>query len=95
MAAYLIGDIDITDTAGFEEYRKQVPLSIAKYGGKYLVRGGPFEVVEGDWDLKRLVVLEFESMERAKQWYTSREYSPLKRLREKSAITNAVFVQGV
>lgn len=95
MAAYLIVDIDVTDPVEFEEYRKQVPASIAKYGGKYLVRGGPFEVPEGNWTPKRVVVIEFESMERVKQWYTSPEYSPLKRLRQKAAITNAVFVQGV
>jgi uncharacterized protein (DUF1330 family) len=95
MAAYLIVDIEVTDPAAFEEYRQKVPASIAKYGGKYLARGGQFEVLEGSWTPKRVVVLEFESMERAKQWYNSPEYRPLKLLRQKSAITNAIFVQGV
>ena len=94
MAAYLIGSIEVTDPQAYEEYRKLVPDTIAAYGGKYLVRGSTAEVIEGDWDPKRLVILEFESMERAKEWYDSPEYSPLKQIRFKAASSNIVFAEG-
>ena len=94
MAAYIIADIDVTDPAGFEEYRQRVSPMIAKWGGKYLVRGGPMETVEGDWAPKRLVVLEFESLERAKEFYRSEEYRPVMEIRHKTAVTNLVIVEG-
>ncbi len=94
MAAYLIGSIEVTDPQSYEEYRKQVPDTIAAYGGKYLVRGSAAESMEGDWDPKRLVILEFESMERAKEWYNSPEYCPLKQIRFRAANSNVVFVEG-
>ncbi len=80
MAAYLIVDIDVTDPGAYEEYRRLVPPLVAKYGGKYLVRGGAFETIEGDWTPKRLAVLEFESAERAKQFYNSADYEPVKQI---------------
>ena len=95
MAAYIIVDIEVTDPDAFEEYRSLVPPLVAKYGGKYLVRGGDFESIEGDWAPKRLTVLEFESAERAKQFYNSEEYEPVKQIRLKAAISNMVLVQGV
>ncbi len=94
MAAYIIADIDVTDPAGFEEYRQLVSPIIAKWGGKYLVRGGPLEKVEGDWAPKRLVVLEFESLERAKEFYRSEDYRPVKEIRHKTAVSNLVIVEG-
>ena len=94
MAAYIIADIDVTDPAGFEEYRQQVSPMIAKWGGKYLVRGGSMEKVEGDWAPKRLVVLEFESLERAKEFYHSEEYRPVMEIRHKTAVSNLVIVEG-
>ena len=95
MAAYLIGSIEVTDSETYEGYRKQVPETIEVYGGKYLVRGSAAEAIEGDRDPNRLVILEFESMERAKEWYNSPEYSPLKQIRFKAAKSNIVFAQGV
>ena len=95
MAAYAIADVDVTDPAVFEEYRGRVGDTIAKYGGRYVVRGGNPEVVEGNWSPKRLVVLEFPNMERVKAWYHSPEYAPLKQLRFRSANTNVVLVEGV
>ncbi len=94
MAAYIIADIDVTDPAGFEEYRQKVSPMIAKWGGKYLVRGGPMETVEGDWAPKRLVVLEFESLERAKEFYSSEEYRLVMEIRHKTAVSNLVIVEG-
>jgi uncharacterized protein (DUF1330 family) len=94
MAAYLIANVDVKDAAAFEEYRKQVPATIAKHGGRYLVRGGRVERVEGTWNPKRLVVLEFPSIEQARRWYDSEEYRGPKALRMTCTITDAVFVEG-
>ena len=95
MAAYVITEIDITDPAGYEEYRKLGPPTVAAYGGKFVSRGGKVETLEGNWLPKRVVVLEFESMERAKQWWSSQEYSAAKQVRHKTAITNMIVVEGL
>lgn len=94
MAAYVIAEIDVTDPKGYEEYRKLGPPTIAAYGGRFVVRGGKVEVLEGDWVPKRLVVLEFESVERAKQWWSSKEYSAAKQVKNKTAIANMIIVEG-
>jgi len=94
MPGYVIGDVDITDPAAYEEYRRLTPATIAKYGGKYILRGASYEKVEGDWSPKRLVLLEFESFERAKEWYNSPEYSEVKPLRHKAATSNMLIVDG-
>jgi len=95
MAAYFIVDVDITDPAGFEEYRKVVPATMEKYGGKFLVRGGKFEVFEGRWSPKRLVILEFPSLDQAKRWYDSEEYRQPRALRFRTARSNMILVEGV
>lgn len=94
MPAYVIADVSVTDPAGFEEYRKHVPATLEKYGGRYVVRGGRHEKLEGSWQPSRLVILEFPSMEQAKRWYECEEYRDPKALRMKSAKTNAVLVEG-
>ena len=94
MAAYLIAEIEITDPAGFEEYRKQVPATIEKYGGRFVVRGGAAESLEGGWQPKRIVVLEFPSLEQAKRWYHSTEYREPLALRLKTTRSRAIFVEG-
>ena len=95
MAGYVIADIEITDSALYEEYRKVSGATIAKYGGRYLAPGGSkFERLEGDWTPKRLVVVQFESAERAKEWWASEEYREAKQLRQRSAKTNLVVVEG-
>jgi uncharacterized protein (DUF1330 family) len=95
MAAYYIVEIDIQDQAKFEEYRQKVPATIARYGGRYLVRGGHQETIEGTWQPKRIVVLECPSVEQAKRWYDSPEYRPLKELRRQTAHGHIVLVEGV
>jgi uncharacterized protein (DUF1330 family) len=95
MAAYVIVELNVTDPAGFEEYRKQVPATIAQYGGRYLVRGGRCETLEGGWAPARVVVLEFPSMEAARRWYDSEEYRAPKALRLRSASGKAILVEGV
>ena len=95
MAAYIIVDVEITDKARYDEYIKVVPPTIARYGGRFLVRGGKAESLEGSWRPKRVVVLEFDSVERAKEWWASEEYSAPKRLRQSASITDLIVVQGV
>ena len=95
MPAYVIVDLEVTDPVGIEEYRKQVPATIAKYGGRYLVRGGKHETLEGDWHPRRVILLEFPSVEQAKRWYDCEEYRGPKALRFKTARTNLILVEGV
>jgi uncharacterized protein (DUF1330 family) len=95
MPAYVIVDIDIQDPQTYEQYKALAPASIAQYGGKYLTRGGSTEVLEGDWIPKRVVILQFDSMERAKAWLNCAEYAPAKELRHKSSHTNMIVTQGL
>ena len=94
MAGYVIVELDVTDPEKFEEYRKLVPPIIEQYGGKYVVRGGDTEVLEGDWKPKRIVVLEFESVQRAREFMDSEEYAPVKQIRFDSANSNVLVVEG-
>ncbi len=94
MSAYVIVDIEVTDPQGYQEYVKLAPATVQRYGGRYLARGGHNETLEGDWQAKRLVILEFESLERAKAWLNSPEYAPARALRHKYARTNMVVVEG-
>ena len=95
MPAYLIANVDIKDAEKFKDYMKATPPIIKQFGGKFLVRGGEFEICEGDWNPKRLVLVEFESMEKAKQFYNSPAYEAIKELRHSSAYTEWVFVDGL
>jgi uncharacterized protein (DUF1330 family) len=94
MAAYLIGEIEVTDAALYEEYRKQVLPVVQKYGGKFIVRGGTVDPLEGGWAPRRLVVLEFPSMAQAQKWYRSPEYAPLIAMRQKASKGRLVLVDG-
>jgi uncharacterized protein (DUF1330 family) len=95
MSAYLIADVDITNDDMFEEYRREVPATEARYGGRYLARGGSTEVLEGDWQPHRLVIVEFPDMTSLMAWYASPEYSRLKAIRERCATTRIIALEGV
>ncbi len=95
MSAYIIVEIEITDPVGYEEYKKQAAATVHKYGGKYIVRGGKTEVLEGDWKPKRIVILEFPTMERAKDWLNSEEYRAPRKMRHRTARTHMLVVEGV
>ncbi|TJV38339.1 MAG: DUF1330 domain-containing protein [Mesorhizobium sp.] len=95
MAAYLIADVDITDAAVFEEYRRDVPATEARYGGRYIARGGATKVLEGDWEPHRLVIVEFPNMASLMGWYDSPEYGRLKAIRERSARTRIIALEGM
>ena len=95
MPAYVIAEVTTTDQAAMEEYRKQVPATIAKYGGRFVVRGGACQTVEGEWKPTRLVVIEFPSLADARRWYDSEEYREPKAQRIRAGRTNMIMVEGV
>jgi uncharacterized protein (DUF1330 family) len=95
MPAYFIVDINVNDPAGMREYLEREPGTLAKYGGRYIVRGGKFEIVEGNWQPSRVVMLEFPNMEQAKRWYDCEECKEMKATRFKAATTDIVLVEGV
>jgi uncharacterized protein (DUF1330 family) len=95
MPAYLFASLQITDSTAFEEYRRDVPAVIAAYGGRYLVRGGDLEVLEGEVPGRRLVIVEFPDMSRLKAFYDSADYRPLLELRKRSAKSTLLAVEGV
>ncbi len=95
MTAYVIFDIDVKDPVTYKEYAALAPATVEAYGGNYLARAGRTEKLEGDWLSTRLVILQFESIERAKAWLDSPEYKPIKRLRHAAATSNIVTIEGV
>ena len=95
MSAYVVVEIVVNNPEGYEEYKKLAPPPIAAYGAKYIARGGRAENLEGDWQPNRIVILEFESVEKAKQWLNSEEYREAKALRQKHATSKMIVVEGV
>jgi uncharacterized protein (DUF1330 family) len=95
VAAYLLVEIDVIEPETYARYRELAPPIIAAYGGKYLMRGGATETVEGTWQPKRLVILEFPSMERLHAFYNAPEYAELKALRQRSTKSTMVFCEGI
>jgi len=95
MPAYIIVEIDIHYPTEYEDYKKLTTPTLAIYSGKFIVRGGATEMLEGDWQPKRIVVLEFPNKESAKQWWLSEEYAPAKALRQRTAMTKMILVEGV
>jgi uncharacterized protein (DUF1330 family) len=95
MAAYVIVEIDIHDPESYARYMALVPASIAAFGGRYLARGGKAETLEGDWTPKRIVLLEFPSAERAHAWWSAPEYAYIKSLRQTSAHSRMIVVEGL
>lgn len=95
MAGYVIVNDEISDEAGFAEFRQKVGATVAAHGGRYLVRGGATEVIDGDWAPDRLVVIEFDSVDQAKAWLNSAEFLAIKDLRVSSASASVVVAEGV
>jgi uncharacterized protein (DUF1330 family) len=95
MAAYVINDMEITDPVVFEQYRQMTPATLVQYGGRFIVRGGAIEPLEGAWSPRRLVILEFATAEQARAWIDSPEYAPARRLRQASARSSMILVEGV
>lgn len=95
MPAYVINDMEVTDPAGLEDYKKLSPATVAQYGGSFLVRGGALAVLEGTWHPKRLVILQFPSVESARAWIDSPEYAAPRRMRQAAAHSNIIVVEGL
>ena len=91
----MIVDVTITDTQAYEEYKKTYSAAVAANDGKFIVRGGKTETLEGDWQPERIVVLEFPTVERAKEWWNSATYSKAKDIRQRAADTKMIVVEGV
>ncbi len=95
MPAYIIVDVNIHDPSQYEEYKRLTPASVHAYDGKFIVRGGATATLEGDWQPGRIVVLEFPTLERAKEWWASEMYAPAKALRQRISTTRMIVVDGV
>ncbi len=95
MSAYVIVQVAIDDPATYERYKALAPASITAYGGRYVVRGGLSEVLEGTWQPSRLVILEFPDWERGRAWWDSPEYAPAKALRQSCAQTEMLLIEGM
>jgi uncharacterized protein (DUF1330 family) len=95
MTAYLISDVSPRDAEAFEAYRTRAAESIAAHGGRYVVRGGDVEALEGTWQPRAVVIVEFPSVEQARKWYRSEEYAAALTLRDKALSRNLILVEGV
>ena len=95
MPAYVIANVTVKDPVRYEDYRRLVTPTLAKYGGRFIARGGQIEVLEGDWRPNRLVVLEFPSMDRAREWWNSPEYSEARAIRQATSEGTLLILEGV
>ena len=95
MAAYIHASIEVTDPALYEDYRREVPAPIAAHGGRYLVRGGACEALEGGLPPQRQVILEFPDMAALKAFYDSPEYTRLRAIRQRASRGTLVAIQGI
>jgi len=94
MKAFIIVDVTINNSVLYEEYKKLTPPSLEAFEGKFVVRGGATETLEGDWQPGRIVILEFPSLEKAKGWWSSDNYAPAKAIRQSASITRMIVVEG-
>ena len=94
MSAYIVVQVEVHDAVAYQTYTKDVPATLALYDGKFLVRGGNAQTLEGDWKPERFVILEFPSAERAKQWWSSPEYRAIVDMRHRNATSRMILVEG-
>jgi uncharacterized protein (DUF1330 family) len=95
MPGYVVLSVEVLDPERYKEYARMGTPTVSQYGGRYLVRGGQVERQSGTWEPKRLVILEFPSVEQARVWWDSPEYAPARALREACAVSDVVIVEGV
>lgn len=95
MSAFVVVQVEVKDPERYEAYKKMVPPTLEKFGGRFVARGGAVHVIEGDWSPKRFVLIEFPSVERAKAWWASPEYAEAKALRQATADSRLIIVEGV
>src|SRR5690349_3580717 len=94
MPAYILVDVTIHNPVEYDDYKKLTGPSLTNYGGRFIVRGGQTETLEGDWNPGRIVVLEFPTVEQARAWWSSPEYTPAKEIRQRNATTKMILVEG-
>jgi uncharacterized protein (DUF1330 family) len=95
MKAYIIVDVTITNPGVYEDYKKLTPASLQPFGGKFIARGGAVETLEGDWDPGRVVIIEFPSKQKAKDWWSSAVYAPAKAIRQSASKSRLILVEGI
>lgn len=95
MSAYVIANIEVTNPKEYETYRAMVPPTIAAFGGRFIARGGKTEALEGEWQPRRLVILEFPDAATARRWYDSPEYAAAKKVRQANSRGSLVLVEGL
>jgi uncharacterized protein (DUF1330 family) len=95
MPAFVVVDIDVKDPALYERYKQLAPVSIAAHGGKYIARGGKVDILEGDWNPRRLVILQFPDAAQARRWWESADYAEARRLRQQCADASMIIVEGL
>jgi uncharacterized protein (DUF1330 family) len=95
MPGYIVVQITVQDAVRYERYKQLAQESVVAYGGRYIVRGGATETLEGSWNPSRFVVLEFPSVEAARSWWHSPEYAEGKALRQAAAASEMLLVEGV
>jgi uncharacterized protein (DUF1330 family) len=94
MAAYVLAEVEVTNPDGYKEYTADVPATITRYGGRFLVRGGASEALEGDWPKIRRVIIEFPDVEAAKRWWNSPEYEKPKAMRRANSKGRLILLEG-
>jgi len=94
MTAYIIVEVNVKDAERYADYRTMVPASLAAYGGKFMIRGGQVENLEGDWEPQRFVMIQFDSVDQAKRWWDSEEYREARNLRQAISDTKMIVVEG-
>lgn len=95
MPAYFIADVEVLDPVAFQEYAKGAPPTVAQYGGTYIARGGAIETLEGHWHPKRITIIQFETVARAKEWFNSPEYRPFRDIRARTTKANLLVTEGL
>jgi uncharacterized protein (DUF1330 family) len=95
MAAYVIAEVETTDLEEMHRYRAGVLATVQAFGGRFIVRGGPVQTLEGGWAPERISVLEFESAERARTWWESEDYRELKAMRQRAGRTRMILLEGM
>ena len=94
MSSYVIAQVNITNKEQYEQYKIKASPLVKKFRGKFLVRGGKFEKLLGNWDYERTVIIEFPSYEQALKWYNSEEYRLVRKIREKNSLGNVIIIKG-
>ena len=93
-SGYIILNMKVVNPENYKEYLEKAPPTAKMFGGEYIVRGGDFELIEGNWEHPRTIVIKFPSYEKAQEWYKSEEYKPIKKIRLDNALSNGIIIKG-